>query len=142
MKNFHLNNWHLKLLALFLAIITWFYIVVELQKGAVEEGEILQRILPYKISSKELHIKLNLVGEPLDGYIVDYDNISMEPSKFIIVGPKSILKKLSSVLTQPIDITKSRRSFTKDVSIVPPTKAVSIKDKFVTIMIPILKAED
>lgn len=142
MRNIILNNWGLKLLALFLAMVTWYYIVVELQKGAVEEREALQSILPYRVYSKELPIKLNLIGEPPNGYMIDYDNLLLEPSKFVIVGPKSILKKLISVKTRPIDISEHTKTFKKAVSIVMPAKGITIKDKFINVTIPITKAKD
>lgn len=142
MKNIITNNLGLKLLALFLAIITWFYIVVELQKGVVEEVGVFQRIFPYRVLSKPIPIKLNLVGEPPKGYVVDYDNIAIVPSKFIMVGPKSFLKKISSAITQPIDISEHTKTVVKDVSITPPAPGIAIKDKFIKVTIPIIKPEN
>ncbi|MEE8359999.1 MAG: YbbR-like domain-containing protein [Candidatus Omnitrophota bacterium] len=142
MKNFFLNNFGLKLLALLLAIVTWAYIVIELQEGVVTERAALQSILPpYRLVSKKVPIKLNMVGEPKSGYAVAYDRIVIKPNEFLIVGPKSIISKLTSIETEPVDITGSTKTFMKDVSIVPPTKGV-IKEKFVTITVPILEDKD
>ncbi|MDB4349364.1 YbbR-like domain-containing protein [Omnitrophica bacterium] len=142
MKNAILNNLGLKLLALLLAIVTWIYIVIELQEGAAAEREALQSILPpYRMVSKKIPIKLSLMGEPKDGYVVAYDQVAIKPSDFFIVGPKSILNKLSSVETETIDISGYSKTLIKDVTIIPPTKGM-IKEKFVTVTVPILMEKD
>jgi YbbR domain-containing protein len=142
MKNAILNNFLLKILALFLAVVTWFYIVIELQEGTGAERAALQSMLPpYRLVSKKIPIKLNLEGEPKDGYNVAYDRVVIRPSEFLIVGPKPILDRLTAIDTEPIDISGSTKTFMKDVSIVPPTRGV-IKEKFVTITVPILKEKE
>ena len=136
------NNLGLKLLALLLAIITWVYVVIELQEGNVAEKEVLQSILPpYRMVSKKISIKLNLVGEPKEGYEVAYDKVVLKPSQFLIVGPKSLLKDISSVDTEPVDLSGHVKTIIRDVSVITPTKGV-IKEKFVTITIPILRERD
>lgn len=142
MKSIILNNLGLKLLALFLAVVTWFYIVVELQKGTPEEREVLQRILPYRMVSKQIPIKLNLIGEPQKGYMVEYDKIVIEPSTCVMIGPGSFLNRLSAVNTQSIDISEYTKTFTKDISIISPTKGVTMKEKFVSVTIPIIKVKE
>ncbi|MFH1752791.1 MAG: YbbR-like domain-containing protein [Candidatus Omnitrophota bacterium] len=142
MKNFFVNNFGLKLLALLLAIVTWVYVVVELQEGVVAERSALQSILPpYRLLSKKVPIKLNIIGEPKAGYGVAYDRIAIKPNEFLIVGPKSIIERLTSIDTEPVDITGSSKTFMKDVSIVPPTKGI-IREKFVTVTVPILADKD
>lgn len=142
MRNIITNNLGLKLLALLLAIVTWIYIVIELQEGTVAEREALQSILPpYRLVSKKIPIKLNISGEPKTGYVVAYDQIAIKPSEFLIVGPKSMLTRLSSVETEPVNISGYSKTVIRDVGIVPPTKGV-IKEKFVTITIPILRQKD
>jgi len=142
MKGSFFNNIGLKLLALLLAMATWIYVVIELQQGATEEKEVLQSILPpYRFVSKKLPVKLNLAGEPMKGYYVAYDKISIKPAEFLIVGPKSIISRMSSVETQPIDISGYSKTFMTDVSVLTPTKAI-IKEKFITVTIPILKERE
>ncbi len=129
-------------MALVLAITTWFYIVVELHKGTIEERKMLQRILPYKMVSRQFPIKLNLTGKPEEGYVVAYDKIVIDPSMCVMIGPKSLLDKLETMKTEPIDITEYKRTVTKDVSIVPPVKGVILKEKFINVTIPIVKFND
>ena len=141
-KNFFTNNIGLKLLALLLAVVTWAYIVAELQEGEVAERAALQSILPpYRLVSKKVPIKLSMIGEPKTGYVVAYDKIVIRPNEFLIVGPKSIIDPLTSIDTEPVDITGYSKTFMKDISVVPPTKGV-IREKFVTITVPSLGKKD
>ncbi len=142
MKNIFLNNLGLKLLALFLAFITWFYIAVELQKGAAKEREVLYRMLPYKLTSKKIPIKLNLVGPPLKGYKVIYDKIVMTPSVCVMIGPRSLLDGLPAIYTEPIDISGYTKTFNEDVALVSPVKGIAMKERFVSVTIPVAKIED
>ena len=142
MKNTILNNFGLKLLALLLAIVTWVYIVIELHQGSGRETAALQSMLPsYRLESKKIPIKLNIMGEPKEGYQVAYDRVVLNPSEFILVGPKALIAHLSAIETETVDITGSNKTFMKDISVIPPTKGV-IKEKFVTITVPILKKRD
>jgi len=141
MRNIITNNTGLKLLSLFLAVLTWFYIVVELQKGTTTEIDTLERLLPYKIVSKQVPIKLSIAGEPQSGYYVSFDDIIVTPSTCVMLGPRSVLDRVSSVNTQKIDVEGYSRSITKDVSVIMPIKGVGIREKFVTVTIPILKKE-
>lgn len=142
MKNIILNNLGLKLLALFLAIVTWYYIVAELEKGPLEEREALRSIFPYKLYSVQVPIKLNLIGEPYKGYAVVQNEIKIEPSTIVMVGPKALLGRVSSVETQPVDISGYTRTVNKDVSLVSPAKGIAVKGRFVNITIPIVKGKD
>ena len=142
MKTAIFNNSGLKILALFLAIVTWYYIVTELHKGTIEERKALQSIFPYSMISKQLPIKLDLVGEPQKGYMVIKGEIVIEPSNCVMVGPKSILGKLTSVKTQPIDISGHSRMIKKEVTISAPAKGITMKEKFIKVAIPIAKVKD
>lgn len=134
------SNIGLKLLALVLAIITWAYIVFELHKGTLEEMAAFHRIIPSAVmTSKALPIKPNLIGEPPSGYAVRYEDILAEPSSCIIVGPRSVLGRLTYVMTQDINVSEYTKTFTKDVSIVSPITGFNVKDKFVKVTVPIIK---
>jgi YbbR domain-containing protein len=139
MKNLLLNNLGLKLLALLLAMVTWVYVVLELQEGPSQEREALQSILPpYRLASKKVPVRLDMVGQPRDGYAVAYDKVVIQPSELFIVGPKSMLDKLSTIETEPINVTNYTKTLIKDVTVIPPTKGI-ITDKFISVTIPILK---
>jgi YbbR domain-containing protein len=141
MKNVVLNNIGLKVLALFLAVVTWAYIVVELQRGTTEEREALQSILPYRMISKRLPVKLNIVGSPGNRHSIHYDGVIVSPSEIVVVGPKAVLGKLTQIETQPIDISGHTRTLSKDISIIPPVKGF-IKEKFISVTVPIMEDEE
>ncbi len=138
MKNAILNNWILKLLALFLAVITWFVIVLELDKGAVEEI----KALSHRMSTKVVPIHLKMTGKPLDGFTVEDNDIVLNPSVCIIVGPKASLRRVFAVETEPVDIEGHGRTIVKDVSIVYPFEGIDVKERFVKVTIPIVKIKD
>lgn len=48
MKQLIMQNFWLKVLALFLATLVWLYVVGELNKGTPEERALFERILPFK----------------------------------------------------------------------------------------------
>lgn len=135
------SNLGLKLLALFLAIATWFYIVVELEKGATAEKEAIENMLPFRIVTRQLPIKLNLTGELSDGYVIVQDQIKIEPSTCVMIGPKTLVNRMNSIETQPVDISGHTRTVSKNVAIAPPIKGIEIKEKFVKVTIPIAKSQ-
>ena len=138
-KKFILNNIGLKLISLFLAIITWIYIVGELNKATPEERAALARLLPYRMTAKYLAVQLNLTGELREGYQVLTDNITVNPSGIMVVGPRGLLDRISFVKTEPIDISEYTKSFSRDVSLLPLAKGLSIKERFVTVTVPVQK---
>lgn len=138
-KKLILNNIGLKLISLFLAIITWIYIVGELNKATPEERAALERLLPYRMTAKFLAVQLNLTGESREGYQILTDDITISPRGIMVVGPRSLLDRISFVKTEPIDIGKYTKSFSKNVSLLPLAKGLSLKERLVTITIPIQK---
>jgi len=87
-------------------------------------------------------VKLDLVGEPPKGFVIDKENLTINPSACIVVGPKSLLEKLTAVNTQPVDISKTTKTLSKDISVISPIKGMLLKDRFVKITIPIIKTKD
>lgn len=49
-RNFFTKNLGLKILSLILALLVWFYIVNELNKGSNEELQLIRKVLPAKQS--------------------------------------------------------------------------------------------
>ena len=140
-KKFITNNIGLKLIALFLAVITWLYIVAELNKASTEETAALERLLPYRMTAKLLSVQLNIDGKPLEGYRILTDEVTITPSDIMVIGPRSLLHKTSYIKTEPLKISEYTKSFTKDVSLMPLAKGLSIKEKFVTVSVPIQRVK-
>lgn len=138
-KKIILNNIGLKLVALVLAVIAWVYIIGELNKATPEERAALERLLPYRMTAKFLSVQLNLTGEPRKGYSVQADEATIEPKGIMVVGPRSVLDRTSFIKTEPINISDHTRTFSKDVSLMPLAKGLSVKDKVITVTIPVKK---
>ncbi len=137
------KNFWLKVSALLLAVIAWFYVVGELNKGTLEETALFGRIMPYKIEAKEVPIKVNLVGKPLARCRILSDRISIKPSTCVIIAPKNLLSYISGVTTEEIDISDCTRSIFRQVKIRPIGPGIILeKEFFVNVIIPIEKVEE
>ena len=102
----------------------------------------MQSLLPYSMESKLVPIELNMTGEPQRGFMIELDRIKIEPSRCVIIGPKSLLRKLEIVRTSPVDIAGTTKTIVKDVSIDLLAEDIALKEKFVTISIPIIRVEE
>ena len=141
-KKFFLNNIGLKLISLVLAIIAWVYIVGELNKATPEERAALERLLPYRMAAKVLSVQTNVIGTPKAGYKVTTGNITVSPDSIMVVGPRSLLDRVSFIKTEPVDISDHVKPVSRDVSLVPMAKGLSIKEKLVTVHIPIERMKE
>ena len=137
-----LNNFWLKITALLLALISWFYIVSELNKGTPEEKTFFEQILPARISAKEVPIKVNLIGKPPAGYRVLDDAITIKPSSCVIMAQRNLLTNIPYLTTDEIDIGEYTKSVTKQVSLKPVGHGIIFdKDSHVVVVIPVQKIE-
>lgn len=142
MRQLIVKNFWLKMLALLLAFVAWLYVVAELGKGTQQETSLIENILPYKVDAKEIPIKINLIGNPPAGYRVLNEKILVRPSSCVLIGPKGLLKKITYIPTEEIDIGKFTRSVSKDFKIQPTGVGVLLeKSFFVSVTIPVEKIE-
>lgn len=142
MKKIIIKNFWLKALALFLAVIIWLYVVGELDKGTLEEKAVFDQFIPYKLTAKQVPIKIDLIGKPHEGYRVLNDSISIKPSHCVILASKNLLKSINYVMTEEIDVSVVTRSIAKQVRIRPMAAGISFeKDFMVNVLVPIEKVE-
>ncbi len=89
------------------------------------------------IVGKELKVKPVLIGSVPDGYVVDKENIFMDPSSVLVRGPKKMLDEIDTVKTREIDVIGRTRSFRIRVELnVPPNIEVE-NHRAVDVFIPI-----
>lgn len=139
-KKFFTQNLGLKLGALILALIFWFYIVDELNKGSEEERQFLKRVLPAGgVVAKKLTIKPIFVGRPRKGYIIDDKNIVIIPEYCIVVGTKELLGKIRFAYTTPVDIDGAHRTFTKSVALNPIAPGIFTEETLVQVTVSVEK---
>jgi len=142
MKKIIIKNLWLKVLALFLAVVVWLYVVGELNKGPPNQRALFERILPYRIEASEITIKIALIGKPLEGYRVLNDKATVQPSSCIIMAPRNVLKGISHVTTEDIDIGEFTKSIVKQIKIKPMGGGAILNGNFlVTVAVPIEKIE-
>lgn len=142
MKQLIVANFWLKILALFLAIIVWLYVVGELNKGSPEESALFFRIMPFRVSAKEVPIKVALVGKPLNGYQILAETVTVKPAAYAILAPSSIVKKIEYVTTEDIDIGEFTKSVVKEVKLKPIGGGVTLDKNFIVkVVIPVHKIE-
>lgn len=140
MREIRIKNFWLKLLALVLAVIVWFYIVDELKKSAQKQTEVYKKILPFKVSAKRVPIKATIIGQLTEGYRIRYRDLVVKPDSFVLVGPENMLRGIYYVVTKPIDISEYTKPVTKRVELEVIGSGIVLEEKFyITVTIPIEK---
>ena len=130
----------LKFLSLMLALLVWFYIVNELNKGSNEELGLLKKMYPGEgMVAKKLMIKPVFVGKPSWGNSARRDQVVIVPEYCIVLGSRSILGKVKSAYTMPIDLKRVSKTFTTQVALNPIAPGIYIEETLVQVTVPIEK---
>ena len=136
------RNIGLKVLALFLALALWFYIVNELKKGSEEERQFLQSVMPKEsMAAKKLEIYPVFSGKPKSGYFIDSKKVIVVPEYCLVVGTKNLVEKIRQAYTMPIDIGGTNKSFTKSVPLSPIAPGIYMEETLVQVTVPVEKSE-
>jgi len=139
-KKMLLNNLGLKILALVLALVTWFYIGEITEDGT--DKTIIQRFLSSSyFVSKKLFIQPNFSGEVPSGYKLLQDDIKIDPEYIVVLGPAKILSKKNFIYTKPIDLNEYTKTRTLDVELENISHAISVQKTDVNVFIPVKKIE-
>ena len=138
LRRFFTENIGLKIIALVLALITWFYIVKQLNmEGTKEEMQLLKKIMPDEnIIAKKLIIKPIFIGHPKNGFDIVRKKVVMIPEFCIVVGTKDALESIKCAYTIPIDVGGLSQSFTKSVPL-SPIPGVYLEETLVQVMVSI-----
>lgn len=140
-KKFFTENIGLKLIALILAFMLWFYVVSELRKGSEEENQFLDKVFPrQQVAAKKLSIKPIFVGRLRSGYEIAGNKVVTVPDYCIVVGTKDILEKIKFIYTMPVDLGGASKSFTKSVALNPIAPGIYMEETFVEVTVPVEKA--
>ena len=142
-RDFFTKHLVLKILSLILALLVWFYIVNELNKGSNEEPRILRKTqLSEDMVAKKLTVKPVFIGRPYFGHKIMRDQVIVKPEYCMMVGLKSVLGKIKFAYTMPIDMKKASKSFTVSVPLKPVPSGVYIEDTLFHVTVPIEKEAD
>jgi len=141
-KDLMFNNIGLKLIALILAILTWFYVVGELNKvSLIEENAPLSAYYPYKLQSKYLTILPRFDGAAPSGYKIDDKKVEIEPRECFVLGPAGIIERLDYIQTKAINISEYTKSFKTKVGLRPIGGIKLPGEDFVTVSVPVVKKD-
>ncbi len=142
-KDVFTKHLFLKFLSLILALLAWFYIVNELNKGSSEELEILRRMHPGEgMVAKKLMISPVFAGRPSWGNSIRRDQVAVVPEYCIVMGPRNILSKVNSAHTMPIDLKGTSKTFTTQVALNIIAPGVYMEETLVQVTVPIEKDAD
>ena len=120
LKGILLNNLSIKAISLALALFTWSYIGGQLYRESISrdtEATSLIKVSGEKLIVKTLPIYVNIEGEPLPGYRIALDKITISPSHSVVAGPPEIIKDLLYISTVPIVVQGKNNTVKQDVSI-------------------------
>ena len=110
----------LKLSALAVAILSWFYIKNEIynmeSKGATDPSYKL-----IKLTAKNLPVNVRLESSAPEGYHILEDQVSVNPPQVIVIGPEALLEDAVNAETAIVDVSDSTKSMTKKI----PLESVS-----------------
>lgn len=140
MKDLFTKHLLLKFLSLMLALLAWFYIVNELNKGSNEELELLRKMRPNEgMVAKKLVISPIFTGKPSWGNNVRRDQVTVVPEYCIVMGSKNVLGKVKAAYTMPIDLKRASKTFTAQVALSPIAPGVYMEETLVQVTVPIEK---
>lgn len=138
LKKVLLNNIGLKLLALLLAFVTWFYIG-EATKVASQKT-VLQKIFsPAYYSSKKLYIKPIFVGSVPRGYEFTETDVKVMPEFIVVLGPSNILSEKEFIYTNPIDLSEHTKTRSVDIELKSISPSIKLQEANAQVYLPIKK---
>ncbi|MFC1808815.1 YbbR-like domain-containing protein [Candidatus Omnitrophota bacterium] len=93
-----------------------------------------------KVINKRLPILPQLINEPAAGYKVNKDTLQIDPNAVLVSGAQSVLDKINSIYTQPIDTIGRIRSFRKKVSLEESPDYTIMNPGLIDVFVPLFEA--
>jgi YbbR domain-containing protein len=90
-----------------------------------------------EVKTKKLSVKANIVGEPAEGYRIDFENIFIDPTAALVKGPQSVLIETDEILTDAIDVVGRVRSFRIRVPLRKSSQYEVESKELIDVMVPI-----
>ena len=136
MKNIFHNAWP-KLLALVLAIATWFYVFDLVNSDSQRKETVAEILSRTNFIVKEVKVKPVFTGKTPNGYMVVFDEVKIRPATVAIFGPEVIVNKVTELRTDRIDLGEYTRSVTLKLGVHSNVKSLSLDDKVVEVVLPV-----
>ncbi len=137
-KNIFLNNIWLKLLALILAFITWFY-VGEATKLDSEKTVLQKLFVSSAYTAKSLSVKPKFIGNVPSGYEFIESAVKVYPESITIVGPVRVLEQKSAIETKPINLEEYTQKRVVDVELADISPVIKTQKIKVQVHIEVVK---
>ena len=137
------NNFWPKVIALALAIATWFYVFdVVNDDSFLQKKETVEDVFSrYKFIVKEVEVKPVFSGRSPEGYRVVFDKVRVEPSRIAVFGPGKIMEDVNDLRTDRINLGEYTRSVKLHLGLHSDTKFLRFEDKVVDVYLPVEREE-
>jgi YbbR domain-containing protein len=142
--NIIFNNFWPKVIALALAVATWFYVFDLVNSDSfLQKKETAEDVFSrYKFIVKEIPVKPVFFGKSPEGYRAVFDKVKIEPARIAVFGPEDILGDINELETEKINLGEYTRSTQLRLSVQSDTKFLQIKDKVVDVYLPVEIAKE
>ncbi len=133
------NNFWPKVIALVLAIATWFYVfdLVNTDSFLQKKETVEEMLSRFEFTLKEVPVKPVFTGRSPEGYQAIFEKVIVDPSKVTLFGPGEILDGVSELRTEPIDVSEYTKSARLEAKVGSDVKALNFKDKTVYVYLPV-----
>ena len=110
------GSWLLKVAALIVAVMTYFYIHAEIYNNEKNNSSDASYKL-IKLTAKALPVKVRLETAPPDGYRISEDNVTVNPTQVTVIGPEALLESALTAETAIVDVSESTKTIVKRIPI-------------------------
>ena len=133
------NNFWAKVIALILAVATWFYVFDLVNTDSfIQKKERVEDIFSrYKFIVKEVPIEPVFSGKAPSGYTNNFEKVIITPSKISIFGPEDILEDVTELRTDKIDLSEYTKDVNLKVGFNSDIKDLGIEGKVVDVFLPV-----
>ena len=130
----------LKIAALALAIVTYYFVHGEVLNGEKKAVDPSYKLI--KLTAKSLPVRTHLASSAPEGYRINSDRVSANPERIIAVGPEALLEEVSSAETALIDVSENTKTVAKKIPLESVAGIHLIGDPYeVEVVVPIEKVE-
>ncbi len=137
------RNFWPKVFSLALAVATWFYVFDLVNTDTYQKKETIEELISKAgFIAKDLPVKTVFTGKTPEGYRVVFEKIKIDPQQISILGPETLVEKVSELKTDRIDLSEYTRSTILSLGLRTDVKALDLKDKVVEVVLPIEKIND
>jgi YbbR domain-containing protein len=133
------NNFWAKIIALILAVATWFYVfdVVNTDSYLQKEETAEEIFARYKFIVKEVSVKPVFAGKSPEGYRVAFEKVIIDPSKVSVFGPQEVIEEVEELRTDKINLGEYTRSTKLELGLQSDVKFLQFDDKVVNVYVPV-----